>query len=387
MTRSHRLCVYIPHLRLGGGETSLLRLVEGFVRRGLEVDLVVHTLASAELAVPAGAHLVELGVDGTLSSLRRLTEVLRERRPTWLFSGFPHTNVAAVAAVAWAGTGTRCIVSEHAPLTRQIAQQANWRFRVLPPLVRWAYRRADAVVAVSKGVRDDLVELIGPELAPVLIHNPVLDDIDLAEAAAAPQADGGLVTPLHPWLTDPALQVVTSVSRLSVEKDIPTLVRAFKILHANRPSTRLLLIGEGPERAALQALVEAEGLGAVVQLAGRVHRPMRWMRQAAVFALASQYEGFGNVLIEALASGLPVVSTDCPTGPREILADGRYGALVPVGDAAAMAAALSDALAAGGPPTGAVEHGRSFTVERACDAYGDLFESVLNRCAAQEPAC
>ena len=364
-----RVCVYIPHLRLGGGETSLLRLAEGFARDGLDTTLVVHTLATAELPLPPGVTVVTLDSGGTLASVRSLARLLRQRRPHWLLSGFPHTNVAAVAAVALAGVDCRCIVSEHAPLQLQIQQQGRWRYRVLPPLVRWAYRRADAVVAVSQGVRDDLRRLVGASLQPRVIGNPVLDECAMTSTA-------GAATPPHPWLLDTRLQVVLSVSRLSAEKDLPVLVRAFAQLRVHRPQARLLLVGDGPEQASLQALLHTAGLADVACLAGRVQQPMAWMQRAAVFALVSRYEGFGNVLVEAMASGTPVVSTDCPVGPRELLANGRWGELVPVGDAVALAGALERALQQRGAPDGARAHAQQFTIGKASAAYRALFESL-----------
>jgi glycosyltransferase involved in cell wall biosynthesis len=367
------LAVYVPHLRQGGGELSMLRLASGLARRGLAVDLVVHSLQGAEVAPPPGLGVVELGHASTLGSVRALSRWLAERRPRWLLSAFPHTNVAAVAAVALAarqGAACRSVVSEHAPLSLQIRRQGTWRYRALPPLVRWAYPRADAVVAVSEGVRRDLLGLVGSALQPRLhtIANPVLD--------AAPAAPDAAATPVHPWLQDAALRVVLSVSRLSPEKDIPMLLQAFAQLHRQRPQARLLIAGDGPERAALQAAIDTLGLGARVQLAGRVQGPQAWMRRAAVLALASQYEGFGNVLVEALASGCAVVATDCPVGPREILADGRWGTLVPVGDAAAMAAALQRAIDAPGAPAGAEAHAGQFTDAAACHAYRQLLDGL-----------
>lgn len=366
---AQRVAVYVPHLRLGGGETSLLRLAGGFAKAGLAVDLIVHSMASAELPVPEGVNLLCLDSDGTASAVHRLARVIRRRQPQCLLSAFPHTNVAAVAAVMLARVNCFCVVSEHAPLSHQIARQGNWRYRVLPPLVRWAYRRAAAVVAVSAGVGDDLRQLVGQQLALKVIANPVLPDAD-ADAELGQQA-------LHPWLQDRQLEVVLSMSRLSAEKDLTTLIRAFARLHADHAQTRLLLAGDGPEREPLQALVLAHGLQSVVQLPGRVARPMAWMRESAVFVLASQYEGFGNVLIEALASGAPVVATDCPVGPREILQDGRYGRLVPVGDAQAMAQALAASLMQTGQPEGAMAHAQQFTVARACAEYRQLFDQLV----------
>ena len=365
--RPRRVFVYVPHLRTGGGEISMLRLAQGFAEAGLAVDLVVHTLHNRELPIPPGVNVLNLDSTGTLAALRRLVAVLREHRPQWLLSAFPHTNVAAVAAAALAGSDTRCIVSEHAPLTRQIVQQGGLKYRLLPPLVRWAYGRADAVVAVSDGVRADLQRLTGAGVAIDVIRNPVLPHDLLAEIACPPD---------HPWLLDPRLEVVLSVCRLSVEKDLPTLLRAFAQLHAHRPATRLLMAGEGPDRARLEALVTELGLADVVRLPGRTDQPLRWMHRARVFALASTFEGFGNVLIEALACGTPVVSTDCPVGPRELLEGGRFGALVPVGDAAAMAAAIGAALDTPALPPGAREAALQYTLANSAAAYLRRFDTL-----------
>ncbi len=391
---SGRLAVYVPHLRQGGGELSMLRLASGLARGGLGVDLVVHTLQGAEIAPPPGLGLVQLGHASTLGSVRALAGWLRTQRPQWLLSAFPHTNVAAVAAVALAArAGLRCrsVVSEHAPLSLQIQRQGGLRYRALPPLVRWAYPRADAVVAVSEGVRQDLLGLVGAGLARRLhtIANPVLDAAPTPDAQAAAVSPGEALappatpstpsTPPHPWLADRSLRVVLGVSRLSAEKDIPTLLHAFQALHVQRPQTRLLLAGDGPERAALQGRIQALGLSDVAALVGRVQGPQAWMRQAAVFALASQYEGFGNVLVEALAQGCAVVATDCPVGPREILQGGRWGALVPVGDSAAMALALQRAVDSPGAPAGAVTYARQYTDVAACSAYRQLLDGLAER--------
>jgi glycosyltransferase involved in cell wall biosynthesis len=370
---AEHLALYLPHLHQGGAELSMLRLAAGLARGGLRVDLVVHSLADAHISVPANVQVHTLGTGGSLDSLRALAQWLRQHRPRWLLSAFPHSNVTAVAARALAGVRCFCVLTEHAPLRLQISRQPSWRYKLLPPLVRWAYPRADAVVAVSGGVQADLRDMLGPRLRLQTLHNPVLDD--------GPVNQPHTTTPLHPWLLDTSLSVVLSVSRLSDEKDLPTLLRAFARLHARRPQTRLLLAGEGPARATLQALVAQLQLGAVVALPGRIEGPRSWMQKATVFAMASTYEGFGNTLVEALASGTAVVSTDCPVGPREILAGGRYGSLVPVGDFKAMARALQNAVDNPGAPAAAVAHAAQFSDAAACAAYRHLLDSLLARAA------
>jgi len=355
-----RVFLYLPHLRTGGGEISMLRLAEGLSERGLEVELVVHEAASRELPLPRGVTLIDLQAQGTAQAVRKLAQRIRKRQPRYVISAFPHTNVATVTAVKMARSGAMSIVTEHAPLTHQIRQQNNWRYRVLPWLVRSAYRRADAVVAVSSGVRDDLKPIVGRKVRIHTIHNPVLPD-NYEQAA--------LKEPQHPWLMDPQLQVVMSLCRLSDEKDLGTLVKAFERLRDSHPQARLLMVGDGPQREALQAQIDAAGLSGVAALPGRTDEPLSWLSRAAVFVLSSRFEGYGNVLVEALAVGTPVVATDCPVGPREILEGGRFGDLVTVGDAVAMARAISRNLTARRLPDGARAAARKRTQARTCDDY------------------
>lgn len=362
-----RVFIYIPHLRTGGGEISMLRVAEGLAERGLDVEVVVHESQTRELTMPRGVTLIDLQAKGTAQAVRRLAQRIRKRSPRWVISAFPHTNVATVTAVKMARNGALSVLTEHAPLSRQIDQQNNWRYRALPMLVRAAYRRADAVVAVSAGVKEDLRPLVGRRVRIHTINNPVLPD-DFETAAEA--------VPAHPWLQDAGVQVVMSMCRLSEEKDLATLIRAFARLRAAHPVARLLLVGEGPDRGRLQRLIDEAGLADVAQLPGRTDQPLAWMRSAAVFVLSSTFEGFGNVLVEAMAVGTPVVSTDCPVGPREILADGRYGDLVPVGDDAAMARAISRALTVRRQPEGAREAAMLRTQSRSCDEYLALLNHI-----------
>jgi glycosyltransferase involved in cell wall biosynthesis len=209
-------------------------------------------------------------------------------------------------------------------------------------------------------VADDAARVTGvPRERITAIHNPVLS-LALRERGADPIDD--------PWLAPDGPPVILGVGRLVEQKDFPTLVRAFARLRARR-SARLLILGEGPERAALERLVAELGVAADVRLRGRVPGAPAFMARAAVFVLSSAWEGFGRVLVEALAMGCPVVSTDCPSGPREILENGLYGPLVPVGDDAALAAAIESVLER--PPERAALRKRAedFSLERGVERY------------------
>ena len=199
------------------------------------------------------------------------------------------------------------------------------------------YPRADEIVAVSAGVADDLARVARiPRSRITVIHNPIVTDELLADARAPVD---------HPWFADGGPPVVLAAGRLTEQKDYPTLLRAFR--HARRArELRLVILGEGEERPRLEALARELDVSGDVDFAGFVANPYAFMARASLFVLSSAWEGFGNVVVEAMACGTPVVSTDCPSGPGEILEGGRYGRLVAVGDdeelAAAMLATLED---------------------------------------------
>lgn len=184
--------------------------------------------------------------------------------------------------------------------------------------------------------------------------------------------------PNHPWLRVGRPGVVLAAGRLAPEKDFATLLRAFARVRAKRP-LRLVILGEGRERPRLTPLAEALGVNADVAMPGTVANPFAFMRRASAFVLSSRHEGLGNVLIEALACGCPVASTDCAAGPAEILDHGRFGPLVPVGDDAALAAAIEGLLDRPPDRSRLRDRGRAFAVDAAADAYRDLLIDVLER--------
>jgi glycosyltransferase involved in cell wall biosynthesis len=201
--------------------------------------------------------------------------------------------------------------------------------------LRLYYRRAEGIIAVSEGVARDAAILTGlPRDRIHAIHNPTIP-IDFDEKANEPVD--------HPWFDSDGLPVILAVGRLARPKDYPTLLRAFAILR-DCLHCRLVILGEGRERTRISALAAELGISKHTDLPGYVANPFSYMRRASLFVLSSVWEGSPNVLIEALAAGAPVVSTDCENGPREILADGRYGILVPVGDPGALAEAMRTAL-------------------------------------------
>lgn len=331
-----KVAFFLPHFGDGGVERNSLLLAAAFQRHGAVVDLLTLSARGPFLRqIPSGIRVLELGGERTVLSIPRLVRYLREEGPAALISAQHYANIASVWARLLAGGSTRLILTERVPLMEIASISKPAVRRMLPLLMRWFYPRADAVVAVSDGVREDVQRLLGKRSDSVhLIHNPTLD----------PAIEVRAREPLeHPWFAPGEPPVIVGVGRLSPEKDFGTLLRAFAQIRERMPA-RLVIIGEGRERGSLEELARDLGVAGDVDLPGFDANPYRYMARAAVFAHSSRYEGSGNVLIEALACGTPVVATDCPSGPREILLGGRGGALVPVGDAAVLAKTVQDLL-------------------------------------------
>jgi glycosyltransferase involved in cell wall biosynthesis len=250
-------------------------------------------------------------------------------------------------------------------LSRKVADKsgkgAQWRS--LPPLIGRMYAQADAIIAVSNGVADDLAITAGlPRGAIDTVYNPVVTP-GLAVRAAAPAP--------HPWLEDDGSPVIVAAGRLVPQKNFTLLLNAFARLREQR-AVRLIILGEGPERPRLEVLAHTLGVSGDVALPGFVDNPYAAFSRAALFVLSSDYEGLGNVLIEALACGCPVVSTDCPSGPTEILQGGRFGELVPVDDIEALTAAMTRTLDAPLPAETLRQRGGEFSLERSAKRYLQL---------------
>jgi len=237
-------------------------------------------------------------------------------------------------------------------------------------MARRVYPWADGVIAVSEGVARGLCRIPGiPPERVTVIYNPVIP-ADLEVKAAQPVA--------HPWLAPGQPPVVLGVGKLKLQKDFSTLLRAFRRVR-DRREAHLIIIGEGRRRHHLEDVVRHLGLSADVALPGYQENPFAWMSKASVFVLSSLWEGLPGVLIEAMASGCPVVSTDCPSGPREILLDGALGPLVPVSDDEAMAGAILSVLDAPIEPERLRARAQLFLVDPSVDRYLAVLRDAARR--------
>ncbi|MCK0769387.1 glycosyltransferase [Chromohalobacter canadensis] len=353
-----RIAVFLPSLVGGGAERVMVTLANGFAARGVSVDLVVVAAKGAYLEdVSPDVRLVELGASRVLFSLPALVRYLRRERPEALLSALNYANIIALWARTLARTKTRLVVSERNNLS---SAMSSGRFkRGLPWLMRLSYPAADAIIAVSNGVADDLAQTLAlPRERIDVVYNPAVTE-RLRELSVLPLA--------HPWLAPGQPPVILAVGRLTAQKDYPTLLKAFAALRAHRDA-RLVILGEGELRDTLEAMVARLGVAEDVAFLGFVDNPYAWMRQASLFVLSSAWEGFGNVLAEAMACGTPVVSTDCPSGPAEVLENGAWGRLVPVGDAPALVRAISETLNDETHPD-VCHRARSFGLDQALSAY------------------
>jgi glycosyltransferase involved in cell wall biosynthesis len=368
MTERAPLALFLPTLEEGGAERVVVNLAGGLAARGFRTDLV---LAQAEgpylTQVPAGVRVVDLKAPRVLLSLGPLTKYLERERPVAVLAGLDHANLVAMAAARGASVRPRVVISIHNTISRSLQDASGLKERAIPWLLGRLHRWADSIVAVSAGVADDFARVTHvPRGRIQVIFNPVITPA-LWQAVAEP--------PPHPWFADPSPPIVLGVGRLRRQKNFPALIDAFAEVRRTREA-RLVILGEGPDRAALESLIRARGLQDSVAMPGFLDNPYACMARAAVFVLSSDWEGLPTVLIESLAVGTPVVSTDCESGPREILRDGALGELVPVGDVRALARSISKVLAAARavPP---VEMLRPFTL----DTVLDDFQRVLGLCA------
>lgn len=338
-TRADRILLVLPSLERGGGERVLLQLAGLFQAAGREVH-VAALLGGGPLrsTVPDAVVLHELIVAGespkglalAWKALPRLVSLIRTLRPRAVLSTMTGTNLLVILARVRAHIRTRLVLREASSLV-------NTKSILKRQAMRWLYRRADGLVAVSVGVAQDLRGLGLADDRIHVIHNPV-DQERLRHLACI----------------GPALQeiegapYVVALGRLTEAKDYPLLLRAYaasKLLNSHR----LVLVGEGEQRNTLESLVRELGIADRVLLPGALDNPFRVLVGATLLVLSSRWEGYPNVLLEALALGVPVVATDCMHGPREILDGGRFGRLVPVGDVVALSRAMEEELEKSSP--------------------------------------
>lgn len=330
------ISVFLPNLAGGGAEHVAVRIANELAAQGRLVDLVLVQAKGAYISkVSDKVNIVDLKFSGrfsTIKSLPRLIKYLRKNKPNILFSTLFRANTISALAIRLARVNTKLILRHPNMLYPEGGKRLSFYSRVSKKLAIWAAKKADVLVLTSKAMKGELLEHSDFDGSKVkIIHNPVpIDEIQLK----AKEKSG------HEWLDNKNVPVVLAVGRLSYQKNFESLIRAFAGLRERRES-RLIILGEGEERAKLENLVEEFKIQEYVSMPGFVSNPYSYMSRCDVFVLPSRWEGFPNVLVEAMACGAKVIATDCPGGAAEILENGKWGSLIPVNEFEALVRSLS----------------------------------------------
>lgn len=365
------VAIYIHDLSPGGVERQTLVLARALQARGFDIVLVLHQMRGELVPLlPPGIPVVNLDSGRTMLDVSRLRRFLRTRKPDLLLANVDHNNVAAALAKGLTKTKTRLVICQHNPLSAGYHATVNWKHRLIPLAYRVLLSHINHAVAVSDGIARELVSIGFCPAAVTTIHNAVVGD-DFWDLANDPVD--------HPWLVNKDRPVFVSAGRLVEMKDQRTLLQAFAIHQRQRPS-RLIVLGAGPMLDDLRSLAATLGIANDVAFEGFVSNPLPFMRAADGFVLSSRFEGFGNVLVEALGCGTPVASTDCPHGPGDILGHGEFGILVPVRDPDAFAVAFGRLLDERDrwPAERLRARAAAFSYDACADAYAGLVRRLVS---------
>jgi glycosyltransferase involved in cell wall biosynthesis len=376
MSSKRIISLFLPPLIGAGGERVVLNLAKVFIDRSLKVDLVVPDTAGMHQrfmkTVPAGVRIIDLetpiGQTVYLKKLLKLKQYLEQEQPTIMLANVDYVGIANVAQKI-SKSSTKIVQVVHSNLSREFGKISGPGKKVKPLFVKQFYPWSDGIIAVSKGVAEDTSRMSGIPLEKIrVIYNPVVTP-DLPVKAQEPVS--------HPWFAAGEPPIILGTGRLMYQKDFATLIRAFAKVRQQRSSRLVIIGGEPVQKAELEALIQELHLEADAQLPGFADNPYAYMSKAAVFALSSKYEGFGNVLVEAMATGTPVVSTDCESGPAEILENGKYGKLVPVSDPDALADAIIETLDHPIDSNILQERAQEFTTDKIATQYLEFIDELL----------
>jgi len=370
------LSLYLPHMYGNGLDRVVLNLAKAFVEFGFNVDLVTPEVSEyqrqATQSFPKQVRNIslELPVTRTVSfkKITKLGQYLKESRPSIFLANNDYVGVSNLAKLI-SGSPTKIVHGVHIHISRYFGQLLGVRSVIRPLLLKQAYRNSDGIIAVSQGVADDLANILNVPFEKIkVIYNPVVTP-DLLLKASEPIN--------HPWFASGQPPVILGAGRLMHQKGYPTLIRAFAQVKQQYPC-RLVIIGnETDHKSELKELAHTLGVAEDLDMPGFQMNPYTYMANSALFVMSSEYEGFGNVLVEAMATGTPVVSTDCKSGPAEILENGKYGLLAPVGDSNRLAQSILETLK--NPLSSKVLQYRAqdFTVEAITQEYLAYFASLI----------
>ena len=360
-----KISIVLPSLKFGGAEKLHLNLAKDWLSKGFDVEFVLMQKEGEFLSlVPEEINVVTLEVVRLRNIVFPLIKYLKKTKPDYiLVAMWPLTSYAIVA---WKLSGRvgKMFVSDHVILTISAIHEINIPLIYLKFFIRLTYRFANGIITVSSGIKEDLMKvgyLCSNKIK--VIYNPAATGNSNCRESEHMRVEL--------WGDDCTYNILT-VAELKKEKDHETLIKAFSLLPKTL-NVKLIILGDGYLRESLCSLIETLGLYNRVKLSGFVDNPYPWYCSADLFVLSSKWEGFGNVIVEALECGVPVVSTDCPSGPSEILDNGRYGKLVPVGDSFALAAAMEATSSQSHDRTLLMKRAEDFSVPHISDQYLNYF--------------
>lgn len=364
---SKRVAIIMGGFGEGGIDIVFLALASGMIALGVEVDFVFasHDTTDRRHNIPREAGVFHVS-NNAWFSIPGLIKYFRDRKPDMAITAVSEIDFNALVARKLSGVGKLCrmICTIHTHITTHM-NQAKMRPRLKQWMAERVYFLADHLVAVSRGVGADMEERLGlVDGSIITIYNPVWSkEKELKSKEKCPLA----------WLTSSPVPVVIAAGRLNPQKNFPNLLRAFAILRKKTP-LRLLILGEGEERLALEKLASELGIKEDLQMPGFVANPLAYFSSASLYVMSSSWEGLPTVLIEALGCGLPIVSTDCKSGPSEILEHGKLGELVPINDSNALAAAMEKVLTNPPPRELLLQRATFFSEEASAGKYLELLK-------------
>ena len=362
-----KISIILPSLAGGGAERININLAERFIELGYAVQLVLFQKKGELLSlVPDEVEVINLNAEKLRDGFKPLRKYISKEKPDALLAAMWPVSVIAIWAARLSNNYPQVVVSEHTSFSQSPILNRGINKWLMPFSMKVSYPLADTVIGVSKGVLEDLEYLSGSDLKNgCKVYNPAAPDTSKVQS---------IETDYSIWKNSERKKII-AIGSLKVAKDYPTLIESFDLIQ-EKIKAELLILGEGDERSKLENLINERNLGDLIHLPGFVPDPLQYLKGADLFVLSSSWEGFGNVIVEALACGVPVVSTDCKSGPAEILDDGKYGRLVPVGDSDAIANAILEELEKEHDTEKLKERARDFSIEKIADQYLELLFPV-----------
>lgn len=334
-----RISILLPSLGSGGAEKVMVTLANYFVNNGYYVDLLLIKRDGVYFnRLSEKIRIIDLNSSRALFSIPKILRYLKNNSPDVLLSVLTHTNLIAILCKLLFYKKIRIVISERTILSNASKNSNRYLFRKVSLIVHLLYPKADSIIAISNGVKDDLIKFAKIDRRKIIvIYNPITFD-DRFDSCIDQVVENEIFAIKE---FNDNIPVLISVGRLEKVKNYDVLIEAFNLLKQKR-KIKLLILGEGIEQGNIKELITKYHLDSDVFLLGFKQNPIPYLINSDVFVLSSNWEGFGNVIVEAMSTGIKIVSTDCPSGPNEILENGKWGKLVPVNNAKLLAKAIDE---------------------------------------------